>query len=137
MGYYCVLIQVRERDLMNLDEDAVPGLFLRAAPPGGRDTALTELIVYEEPPMPNWKRRRTELLEWMPLAFNTCHGQPIRSSKKIASMAQRSSTRGLWHPSGWPGRGGSNLAKRIQSGSGIRHPLSRTAVAVLAETLAT
>jgi hypothetical protein len=51
MGYYCVLIQVRERVLIDLDEDAIPGLFQRAGPPGGRSTSLAGLRLYEHPSM--------------------------------------------------------------------------------------
>jgi hypothetical protein len=42
----------------------------------------------------------------MPVAFSAFHWQPVRSTKKIASMARRPSTRGRWQPSGWDGRGG-------------------------------
>jgi hypothetical protein len=51
MGYYCVLIQVRERVLIDLDEDAIPGLFRRAGSPGGRRTSLAGLMLYEQPSM--------------------------------------------------------------------------------------
>jgi hypothetical protein len=51
MGYYCILIQVRERLLIDLDEDAVPGLFRRAGSPGSRRTSLAGLILYEQPAM--------------------------------------------------------------------------------------
>lgn len=82
----------------------------------------------------SWKRRWAELLEQMPVAFRAFHWQPVRRTKKMASMAWRSSTRGLWQPSGWSGRGGSSSAMRIQSGSGSRQPSSTTGG--LAETLA-
>lgn len=38
---------------------------------------------------------------------NDEQGQPVRNTKKIASIARRSSTRGRWQPSGCVGRGGS------------------------------
>ena len=39
----------------------------------------------------------------MPVASRAPHWQPVRSTKKMASMALRSATRGLWQPSGWSG----------------------------------
>ncbi len=51
MGYRCVLIQVHERVLIDLDEDAIPGLFQRAGSPGSRGTSLAVLKLYEEPAM--------------------------------------------------------------------------------------
>jgi hypothetical protein len=50
MGYYCILIQIRERVLMDLEEDAVPGLLARA---DGRATSLAGLTPYEHPAMAN------------------------------------------------------------------------------------
>ena len=64
----------------------------------------------------------------MPVAFRAFHWQPVRSTKKIASIAARSGTRGLWQPSGCAGRGGSSGAMRAHSSSGNRQPSSRTAV---------
>jgi hypothetical protein len=51
MGYYCVLIQVRERVLMDLAEEAVPDLFRRAGAPGNRITSLAGLRAYQQPAM--------------------------------------------------------------------------------------
>ena len=56
----------------------------------------------------SWKRRWAEEWEQMPVASRAPHWQPVRSTKKMASMALRSATRGLWQPSGWRGRGGSS-----------------------------
>ena len=36
----------------------------------------------------------------MPVAFRAFHWQPVRRTKKMASIALRSSTRGRWHPNG-------------------------------------
>src|SRR4051794_19827224 len=60
----------------------------------------------------------------MPVALSAPHWLPVRSTKKIPSMAARSGTRGLWQPSGWLGRGGSSGAIRSHKASGIRQPLS-------------
>jgi hypothetical protein len=54
------------------------------------------------------------------------HWQPVRSTKKIASMAARSSTRGLWQPRGCLGRGGSSSSNLAHSSSGKRQPSSGT-----------
>ena len=51
MGYYCVLFQVCERVLMDLDEDAIPDLFRRVGTPRGRSTPLAGLMIYEQPSM--------------------------------------------------------------------------------------
>jgi hypothetical protein len=51
MGYYCVLMQIREPILMDLDEASVPDLFRRAGSPGSRATSLTGLSRYEHPSM--------------------------------------------------------------------------------------
>ena len=48
----------------------------------------------------SWKRRWAEECEQMPVAFNAPHWQPVRRTKKMASMALRSATLGLWQPSG-------------------------------------
>jgi hypothetical protein len=65
-------------------------------------------------------RRWAELLEQRPVSCSACHWQPGRSTKKMASMAWRSSTRGRWQPRGWGLRGGSKGAMRSHSSSGIR-----------------
>ena len=57
----------------------------------------------------------------MPVAFSAFHWHPVRRTKKIASIAARSGTRGLWQPSGWEGRGGRSGSSRAHSSSGIRH----------------
>ncbi len=66
----------------------------------------------------------------MPVAFSTFHWQPVRSTKKIASMALRSGTRGLWQPKGCFGRAGSRGSILAHSASGRRQPSSRTAHAL-------
>jgi hypothetical protein len=76
----------------------------------------------------SWNRRWAELLEQMPVAFRAFHWQPVRRTKKMASIALRSSTRGLWHPRGWGSRGGSSGAMRSQSSSGMRQPSSTAAL---------
>ncbi len=68
----------------------------------------------------SWKRRWAELLEQMPVSFSACHWQPVRSTKKMASIAFRSSTRGRWHPKGCGLRGGSKGTMRSHNSSGIR-----------------
>src|SRR5215211_7033639 len=68
----------------------------------------------------SWKRRWAELLEQMPVSFSAFHWQPVRSTKKMASIAVRSSTRGRWHPRGCSLRSGSNGTMRSHNSSGIR-----------------
>jgi hypothetical protein len=51
MGYYRVLIQIRERVLVDLDEDQVPRLFEREGHPERRRTPLNVLSWYERPSM--------------------------------------------------------------------------------------
>ena len=60
------------------------------------------------------------------VSFSAFHWQPVRSTKKIASIAARSGTRGLWQPSGCFGRAGSNGSISAHSASGRRQPSSRT-----------
>ncbi len=62
----------------------------------------------------------------MRVSFSAFHWQPVRSTKKMASIAARSGTRGLWQPSGCFGRGGSSGSILAQSASGSRQPPSRT-----------
>jgi hypothetical protein len=62
----------------------------------------------------------------MPVSFSAFHWHPVRSTKKIASIAERSGTRGLWQPSGCFGRGGGSGAISAHSASGNRQPSSRT-----------
>jgi len=57
----------------------------------------------------------------MPVAFNAFHWQPVRKTKKIASIARRFGTRGRWQPSGCTGGGGSNGSISAHSSSEIRH----------------
>ena len=64
----------------------------------------------------------------MPVAFRAFHWQPVRNTKKIAAIAARSGTRGLWQPSGCAGRGGRSGAIFAHSSSGSRQPSSFTAV---------
>jgi hypothetical protein len=70
------------------------------------------------------KRRWAEDFEQIPVALSAPHWLPVRRTKKIASIAARSGTRGLWQPSGWLGRGGSNTTICSHKASGIRQPLS-------------
>jgi hypothetical protein len=70
------------------------------------------------------KRRWADDFEQIPVALSAPHWQPVRRTKKIPSIAARSGTRGLWQPSGWLGRGGSNRTIRSHKASGIRQPLS-------------
>ena len=67
----------------------------------------------------------------MPVALSAFHWQPVRSTKKIASMAFRSGTRGLWQPNGCFGRGGSRGSILAHSASGRRQPSSRTLTRLL------
>ena len=69
----------------------------------------------------SWKRRWAEEWEQMPVASNAPHRQPVRRTKKMASMALRSVTLGLWHPRGCGGRGGRSVSIRSQRAAGIRH----------------
>jgi hypothetical protein len=62
----------------------------------------------------------------MPVALSAFHWQPVRNTKKMASIAFRSGTRGLWQPKGCLGRGGSKGSILAQSSSGSRQPSSRT-----------
>jgi len=45
------------------------------------------------------KRRWAEDFEQIPVALSAPHWLPVRRTKKIASIAARSGTRGLWQPS--------------------------------------
>ncbi len=63
----------------------------------------------------------------MPVARKAFHWQPVRSTKKIASIAARSGTRGLWQPKGCFGRGGNSGSMLAHASSGSRQPSSRTA----------
>ncbi len=62
-----------------------------------------------------------EELEQMPIAFSAFHWQPVRSTNRIAFIAARFGTRGLWHPSGCDCLRGSAARHKV---SGIRHPSS-------------
>jgi hypothetical protein len=62
----------------------------------------------------------------MPVALSAFHWQPVRRTKKIASIAARSGTRGLWQPKGCLGRSGSSGAMRAHTSSGKRQPSSFT-----------
>jgi len=72
------------------------------------------------------KRRWADELEQIAVAFSAFHWQPVRSTNRIASIASRSGTRGLWQPSGCGLRGGSSGSICAHSTSGIRHPSSRS-----------
>jgi hypothetical protein len=56
----------------------------------------------------------------MPVSCSAYHWQPVRSTKKMASIACRSSTRGRWHPNGCGLRGGIKGTMRFHNSSGIR-----------------
>ena len=70
----------------------------------------------------------------MRVSLSAFHWQPVRSTKKIASIAARSranpadfaGTRGLWHPKGCFGRGGNKASIFAHNSSGKRQPSSRT-----------
>jgi hypothetical protein len=71
-------------------------------------------------------RRWADELEQIPVAFSAFHWHPVRSTKRMAFIAARSGTRGLWQPSGCglpAGISGSSCRHKI---SGIRHPSSRS-----------
>ena len=88
MGYYCVLFQIRERSLMDLDEDQVPRLFERVGHPARRGTSLRILSQYEQPAMAGEPPPPISL-EKMDLALHhlltggvhpVCHRSPVPSS---------------------------------------------------------
>ena len=62
----------------------------------------------------------------MPVSRSAFHWHPVRSTKKMASIAARSGTRGLWQPSGCFGRGGNRGSIVAHNASGGRQPSSRT-----------
>jgi hypothetical protein len=62
----------------------------------------------------------------MPVSLSAFHWHPVRSTKKIAFIAARSGTRGLWQPKGCFGRAGSRGCIFAHSASGRRQPSSRT-----------
>ena len=80
----------------------------------------------------SWKRRCAEEDEQIPVALSAFHWQPVRNTKKIASMATRSGTRRRWQPRGWDLRAGKRGAIRSHSRSGMRHgeQESETAVSI-------
>ncbi len=49
----------------------------------------------------SWNRSWAVELGQMPVAFRAFHWQPVRSTKKIASMQTRSDLRGRPPPKGW------------------------------------
>lgn len=55
----------------------------------------------------------------MPVPFSAFHWQPVRNTKRIAFIASRSATRGLWQPSGCSGLAGSNRSILTHNSSGI------------------
>src|SRR5688572_3039646 len=57
--------------------------------------------------------------EQMPVPLSAFQWQPVLSTNKIAFIASRSGTRGLWQPDGWAGRGGSSGSSSDHSSSGI------------------
>jgi hypothetical protein len=62
----------------------------------------------------------------MLVSLRAFHWHPVRSTKKIASIAARSGTRGLWQPSGCLGRAGSSGSIFAHRASGSRQPSSQT-----------
>jgi hypothetical protein len=56
------------------------------------------------------------------VAFSAFHWPPVRRTNRIAFIAFRSGTRGLWQPSGCGLRGGGNTSIRARSASLIRQP---------------
>jgi hypothetical protein len=68
-----------------------------------------------------WNQWWAAVLEHRPVAFRAFHWQPVRSTKKMASMAFRGAVGGLWQPRGWGLPGGSNGSILFHSSSGIRH----------------
>jgi hypothetical protein len=71
-------------------------------------------------------RRWAEDDEQMPVALSAFHWRPVRSTKKMASIAARSGTRGLWQPKGCPGRSGKSGSILAHNSSGKRQPSSFT-----------
>jgi len=69
-------------------------------------------------------RRCAEECLQIPVASMAPHWQPVRSTKKIAFIALRSSTRGLWHPRGCFFPGGRSGFISSHSASGNLHPSS-------------
>jgi len=53
------------------------------------------------------------------VARSAFHWHPVRSTKKMASIALRLSTRGLWQPSGCGLPGGTSGSMRAHISSGI------------------
>ena len=68
--------------------------------------------------------RCADELEQMPVPLSAFQWQPVLSTNKIAVIAARSGTRGLWQPNGWAGRGGSSGSSSDHSSSGILQPSS-------------
>lgn len=68
--------------------------------------------------------RCADELEQMPVPLSAFQWQPVLSTNKIAFIASRSGTRGLWQPSGWAGRGGNSGSSSNQSSSEILQPSS-------------
>jgi len=66
-----------------------------------------------------WNQRWAEELVQMPVASRAFHWHPVRSTIKMAVMAWRGSTGGLWHPKGCGAGGGSNGFMRSHNASEI------------------
>jgi hypothetical protein len=56
----------------------------------------------------------------MPVSFSAFYWHPVGSTKKMASIAFRSSTQGRWHPRGCGLRVGSSTSRCAHNSSGIR-----------------
>ena len=77
----------------------------------------------------SWKRSWAVEEGQMPVADNAFHWQPVRRTKKMPSMHERSLARGRPPPKRWVFLcAGSSGAMRAQSSSGIRNPLAASSV---------
>jgi hypothetical protein len=93
---------------------SIPCKALHAARPRFHNSRKTSASAH------SWKRRWAELLDQIPASFRAFPCHPVRSTKKRASLALRSSTRARWHPRGYGLRGGSSGSMRSHHSSGIR-----------------
>ncbi|OIQ81588.1 hypothetical protein GALL_366410 [mine drainage metagenome] len=69
-------------------------------------------------------RRYAEPQEHIPVADSAFHWQPVRNTNRIAFIASRSGTRGLWHLNGCSLRSGSKGSILSHKLSGNRQPSS-------------
>ena len=68
----------------------------------------------------------------MPVSFSAFHWQPVRRTKKMASIAARSGTRGRWQPKGCGFLGGRSGSIRSHISSGMRKSRRTFCLAVVA-----